>query len=96
MIDAFANLLRTLHELNIVVFPYFLGITGIVVAFVMRKAVFVDRYGLQIIAIVVLVPAILVSWERKWLSSDAGALILSGIAVYVFGSGRRGGPSDRN
>jgi hypothetical protein len=93
MLEAISDFLGKLHEYHIVIFPYFLGLVGLAIVFIIRKTPFINRYGLQIIAIIILVPAILVGWERKWISSDAGAAILSGIAVYAFGlSGREQRP----
>ena len=89
MFDQLSTFLKTLHDLNVVVFPYFLCIIGIITVICVRKADFVNRNGLQIIAIIVLVPAILVAWERKWISSDAGAAIISGIGAYAFGSSKK-------
>lgn len=71
------------------VFPYFLATVGGGIVIVLRKSRFIDRHGMQLITMIILIPAILVAWNREWLSRDAGVAILSGIAGYVFGAGSR-------
>ena len=80
---------QILDASHIAAFPYFLTIAGGATIFFCRKSEFISRYGLQIVTMAILLPALLFAWNRMWISNDAGVAVLSGITGYVFGSGGR-------
>src|SRR5262249_55208627 len=68
---------------GVLIFPYFLGFTVLVLAFLFRDAEIVKHHGFQIIALAVLLPTVLFASHKGW--HDVVALI-SALVGYIFGS----------
>src|SRR4051794_6228846 len=83
-IDDVINLL-TLNK--ILIFPYFAALISVLILIAIRRTAIFSRYGLQIVALAVVLPVALFATGKEWVSHDALTAILSGIVGYVFGSG---------
>jgi hypothetical protein len=73
----------TLTQNGVLIFPYFLGLITLILAFTFRDSVMVRHHGFKIIALAILLPTALFASNMNW--HDAFALV-SGIAGYIFGS----------
>ncbi len=72
---------------GVLAYPYVLGLIALLFAFVFKDAVIVQRHGLQILAMALLLPILMTAANKGWVSNDAFVAILSTIVGYVFGSG---------
>jgi hypothetical protein len=85
-------LFAILTEHGVLIFPYFLGFTALILAFIFRESTMVRHHGFKIIALALLLPTALFVSNKQW--HDAFALV-SGIAGYIFGSEKSASASEQ-